>query len=134
MSGCEKNDEFKDMKLTNCCKLYLQQDYDKALKDCKDCILKSKDEQRCCFTDCILKNLNLLDSMGFVDLKIAREEFGELVENNATWLEIISEVTSECGTEGKLKLKVLLFLISLILSSSYFETISNQCYRAPLHV
>ena len=47
----------------------------------------------------------MLNLMGFIDINIVKEKFGELVEKNASWLEIISEVTSECSTQGKLKFK-----------------------------
>lgn len=98
--GCEKFKDFKGVELKSCCASMPELNMAEAKKDCDDCKSKEKGEKMCCFTDCMFKNMKLLDSKGLIDADLMKAKLGELVDKNETWVKTIDEVMADCVKEG----------------------------------
>lgn len=99
-------EEFKSMELTDCCKSYPQPDPAEPKADCKVCSLKPKEEFMCCYTDCQLNHLNLLNSTEFLDMEKMKAKLGEFIRGDPTWVNVISGVATDCTKEGKFHSKL----------------------------
>lgn len=100
MPGCEKMAEFKSMELTDCCKSLPQRDPNEPKIDCKACTLKPKEDQMCCFTECNLKSMNVLNATEFIDMEKMTAYLSEFIRGDPTWVNVIGEVTTSCTKEG----------------------------------
>lgn len=103
MAGCEKCKDYKDIKLKTCCPTYPNLDHHEDYKKCMDCKSKAKGEKMCCLSDCMLKNANLVNSTGYLDMELVKTKLDEMTEKNETWTKIIEEAVTDCVTKGELK-------------------------------